>query len=95
MFFSSSTGWCKDANGTYYLALNSGGKLTLPTFLPFKNDPSADEGMTIELDFEISGVTNFEQDIIKCISTSQKGVISTGFRVTGNKAYFYNNSKNG
>jgi hypothetical protein len=28
-------------------------------------------GMTIELDFEVNGVTDFDEDLIKCISTNQ------------------------
>ena len=51
--------------------------------------------MTIELDFEINGVTDFDEDLIKCISTNQQGAIQVGFAITGNKIKFYNSRLNG
>jgi hypothetical protein len=77
--FSSTTGWLTDADGSAYLKLASGGKLEIPGFEPFKSDPTQSDkndssmgyGMTIELDFEVNGVTDFDEDLIKCISTNQ------------------------
>jgi hypothetical protein len=41
--------------------------------------------MTIELDFSISGVLNYDAELIKCVSTNKNGVIQCGFSITGNK----------
>ena len=76
--FSSTTGWLTDTDGSAYLKLTSGGKLEIPGFEPFKLDPTQNSntdssmgyGMTIELDFEVNGVTDFDEDLIKCISTN-------------------------
>ena len=95
LYLGGTTGWCKDENGIYYLSLKSGGQLKLPTFKPFALDPTEQAGLTIELDFELSGITDYNADLITFISQSQQSVVSTGFKITGNKAYFYNSSKNG
>ncbi len=103
VYFSNSSGWLEEADGTSYLQLTSGGKLTIPDFYPFANDPTKisttnsamGQGMTIELDFEIDGVTDYDAELIKCISINQREVIQVGFSITGNKIKFYNSSKNG
>ena len=102
-YFSDANGWLEDDNGTPYLSLNSGSKLTIPSFYPFKDDPTKisavnsamGSGMTIELDFEINGVTNYNAELIKCISTNERGAITVGFSITGNTATFYSAQKNG
>ena len=56
--------------------LASGGKLTIPTFKPFAEDPTKTSavnstmgyGMTIELDFKIQAVLDYEAELIKCYS---------------------------
>jgi hypothetical protein len=50
--------------------------------------------MTIELDFKVTGVTDFDAELIKCYSTNQMGTITGGFAITGNKAKFYHSTKN-
>jgi hypothetical protein len=52
-------------------------------------------GMTIELDFEIDGITDYDADIVKCLSTDSTGLNWVGFTVTGNKVKFYSFDKNG
>jgi hypothetical protein len=52
-------------------------------------------GMTIELDFEISGVLDYDTSLIKCISTDIDGNINVGFDITGNSVKFYNSRLNG
>ena len=52
--------------------------------------------MTIELDFEISGVLDYDADLIKCISTNEKTKQNyVGFKITGDKFRFYNSRLNG
>ena len=50
------------------------------------------QGMTIELDFKIDGVTDYDTELIKCISTNKDGAIQCGFAITGNTMKFYTNS---
>lgn len=103
VYYSDTSGWLEDTDGTSYLQLTSGGKLTIPDFYPFAEDPTKDsetnsamgQGMTIELDFEINGVTDYNAELIKCLSENQDHVIQVGFSITGNKIRFYSNFKNG
>jgi hypothetical protein len=81
------------------LRLNQGANLTIPNFEPFATDAmdSANYGMTIELDFKISAVTDYDADIIRCMSVSNSDVPVPycGFRITGNRAELYTSINNG
>ena len=97
-YFGEINGWFMDeASGTSYLRLNQGANLTIPNFEPFNADAmdSANHGMTIELDFKISAVTDYDADIIRCMSVSNSGVPYCGFRITGNRAELYTSINNG
>lgn len=108
MYYSDNSGWLKE-NGTDYLQLTSGSILTIPksmttpAFRPFAEDPTVSsntnsamgKGMTIEIDFMIDSVTDYDAELIKCISKDQNNSISVGFVITGKKIQFYNSSKNG
>ena len=103
MYYSKNSGWLEEPDGTSYLQLTSGGKLTIPTFFPFAEDPTRPSttnsaignGITIELDFMVNGVTDYDAPLIQCLSHNQGDSIQVGFTITGNKIYFYNSSKNG
>lgn len=103
VYYSENSGWLEEADGSSYLQLTSGGKLTIPAFYPFAEDPTrpsttnsaVGKGMTIELDFAIDGIIDYNAELIKCISRDQSNIIRVGFAITGNKVYFYNSSKNG
>lgn len=100
LHYGAIDGWMINDNNVNYLKLTSGAQLKLPTFRPFKLDPtvtnvtdsSVGSGLTIELDFTIRGVLNYTTDIIKCISTTREGNPIVGFTVTGDKAYLYGGS---
>ena len=102
-FFGDNSGWLEDSQGTSYLQLSSGGKLSIPTFYPFAEDPTKVSGtnsamgfgMTIELDFEINGVTDYDAELISCVSKDSSRINKVGFTLTGNKIQFFNSSKNG
>ena len=103
LHYGEVNGWMMDADGTNYLKLSSGASLNLPDFRPFINDPTkssiADSrmgyGMTIEIDFEISGVLDYDEEIIKCYSTDMdKTKIPVGFRIMGDKIQFFNSDLN-
>lgn len=93
--YTSYSGWLKDKQGTNYLQLNSGASLELNDFYPFEIDHTFNDGFSIELDFELSGVLDYSANIIQCISTQQDGAIQCGFSVTGEKAMLYNSRLNG
>ena len=57
--YSEMDGWCVDEDtGDTYLKLISGATLTMPDFKPFTIDHVGNDGMTIELDFEVDGITD-------------------------------------
>jgi hypothetical protein len=81
MQYNENSGWLKDDKGISYLYLTSGNKLTLNGFDPFSKDltikgdndisDSAGQGITIELDFEVDNVINFNSELIKCMSYTE------------------------
>ena len=101
MHYGNTNGWLIDSAGINYLGLSSGAKFELNDFRPFLKDPTKVNdgdtamgyGMTIELDFEINGVLNYESELISCVSRNDGvGAIRTGFIVTGDKATLYSSS---
>lgn len=94
-YYGTNNGWLKDTIDGYQISclkLSKGASLQLPDFAPFAFDPMQQQGMTIELDFKIDGVTDYDTELIKCISTNKDGVIQCGFAITGNTMKFYTNS---
>lgn len=96
-YYGTINGWFTDENGASYLKLSQGASLTLPDYRPFATNAmdSSKYGMTIELDFKLSSVLDYDKDLIRCMSTDEDGTIYAGFRITGNKAYLYTSLKNG
>ena len=101
--YGTFDGWLTNDKGAPYLRLASGAKLTLPSFKPFIKDPTIPDnldsrmgnGITIEIDFEISGVLDYDDELIKCISYDSQGVRQVGFAITGNQINVYNSRLNG
>jgi hypothetical protein len=52
--------------------------------------------MTVELDFELEEILNYDSTIISCIARNpiSNNSIQTGFEVIGDKIYFYNSRAN-
>lgn len=96
-YYGSINGWFTDETGTPYLKFSQGAKLELPDYKPFATNAmdSSKYGITIELDFKLSSVLDYDQDLISCISTDKDGIIYAGFKITGSKAYLYTSVKNG
>jgi hypothetical protein len=102
LHYGATDGWHIGADGASYLQLMSGATLKMPAFKPFAYDPTvknaeatyAGSGMTIELDFELSGVLDYDSEIIKCLSLDKNSIIQTGFVITGDKVKFYNSRLN-
>lgn len=102
LHYGSSDGWLMDTDGTTYLKLTSGAAMTLDSFKPFQYDLTKKEGdnpglgMTIELDFEITGILDYDTPSITCVSYDQNKVVpQCGFEVVGDKVKMYNSRLNG
>lgn len=105
LHYGEVNGWLMENDGTSYLKLSSGAKMEIPRseFRPFKEDPTSTSttnsrmgyGMTIELDFAIEGILDYDAEIISCLSKSKTGSVQCGFNVVGDKIKVYNSRLNG
>ena len=96
-YYGNINGWTTDKDGIRCLKLTQGAKLTT-NYSPFTKDPmnsTTTSGLTIELDFMISGVLNYEENLIECITKNRDNTIVGGFTVTGDEAKFYTNNIKG
>lgn len=96
-YYGGINGWFTDDDGAPYLKFSQGAKLDLLDYKPFAVNAmdTSKYGITIELDFKLSSVLDYDKNLISCISTDKDGIIYAGFKVTGNKAYLYTSIKNG
>lgn len=102
LFYGTTNGWMYDNDNVPYLKLSSGATFKMPTFKPFEKDltrrniygQTPGYGFTIELDIELSGILDYQADLISCVSATDGGVIQCGFTITGEKAYLFNNVNN-
>lgn len=83
--WGSENGWIIDQKGETSLHLTNGAKISLPDYHPFGEDGTV-TGLTIELDFKLSGVLDYSKPLISCLSRTSEGAIQTGFLITGQKA---------
>ena len=86
--WGSTNGWLEDEDGATALHLTNGAKIEVENYFPFVQDASL-SGLTIELDFAVSGVLNYSKPLISCLSERTidgKREIFTGFQITGQKA---------
>ena len=83
-------GWLRDENNVDYLKVSQGSSVEFTDFSPFSQNPNKN-GVTVELDFMIMGVSDYDIPLIDCISYTVNNTINTGFRVTGDKFYYYVN----
>ena len=84
--WGKENGWIIDENDETALKISNGATLKIP-FSPFKTEATT-TGLTIELDFKVSGILNYAEPLIDCLSYSAEAgnPIYTGFRITGQKA---------
>lgn len=83
-YFGNINGWLKDTNGVDCLKMTSGAQMLFDDYHFFEQNPK-NTGMTFELDFKISGVLDYNQSLIECISRAKDGTISSGFQVFGDE----------
>ena len=87
--WGTTNGWLEDEEGTTALRLTNGAKIEIKDYQPFAIDATS-RGLTIELDFRVSGVLDYSKPLIHCLSqritAEGKRDIITGFQITGQKA---------
>lgn len=87
--WGETNGWLEDEDGATALKLTNGAKIEIEGYRPFAEDATT-YGLTVELDFTVSGVLDYSKPLIHCLSqweTSEgKREIATGFQITGQKA---------
>lgn len=86
--WGDENGWKKEGDEAF-LRLTNGANIELTNYHPFANDATAN-GMTIEIDFRMSGVLDYSKPLISCLSATTdadgKPLIYSGFQVTGQRA---------
>lgn len=92
-FYGNVNGWSTDSNGVKCLKVNQGAKMVLDNYEPFATN-ALNTGMTIELDFKLSGVTDYATPLISCISRDANKTIQGGFEIFGDAAKFYTTALN-
>jgi hypothetical protein len=91
-YYRSVNGWMTDEHGVNYLKLTQGASVELPNFTPFSND-LINTGYTIELDFMIDGIFDYDANLIECLSHTGEGAIKTGFVIQGDTFKYYAGAK--
>lgn len=85
VYYGTINGWLKDSDGVDYLKLSQGATATFDAFDFYGDKNPKHTGMTFELDFKISGVLDYTQSLIECVSRANDGSISSGFQVFGDE----------
>ena len=91
-YYRNVNGWLTDVNKTAYLKVSQGAKLEFNDYSPYDHSVKTN-GVTIELDFKLSGILNYTAPIMECLSYDNVGAIKTGFRITGDKFKYYASGK--
>ena len=95
-YYGNINGWSLDEYGANYLKVSQGAAVALPNYRPYRSDAmgSGSQGLTIELDFKLNSVIDYQKSLISCVSRDLNGNIVAGFDITGDKAYLYTSIKN-
>jgi hypothetical protein len=79
--WGDENGWLKDGDEAF-LRLTNGANIELTNYHPFASDATTD-GLTIEIDFRLSGVLDYTKPLISCLSSTKDAdgepLIYTGF----------------
>ena len=87
-YYRTINGWMIDEDNVNYLKVTQGASAELTDYTPFDIDPTVD-GLTIELDFMLTGILDYDAHFIECLSYNTDGSIKTGFVVQGDKFKYY------
>lgn len=96
-YYGNINGWQIDEEeGIPCLKLSQGAKLTIPGYYPLRNkNTTNNRGITIELDFKLSGIIDYSKKFIQCLTTDKNDIIRGGFSVTGDSIKLYTSNRNG
>lgn len=75
LFYQNVDGWQQDSDGQYFLRLRNKALATIeyPIFnFAFNNNNQITDGMTFEVDFKTSDVTNYDAEILSCYEVNKK-----------------------
>ena len=81
--WGSTNGWLIDENQNNMLRVSSGAKVNIENTNAFLKNTAMTTGYTIELDFKLSGISDYTKPLISCISKNQNEEIVSGFIITG------------
>ena len=87
-YFRSVNGWMVDDDGVEYLKVSQGATVELTDYSPYDINPQTN-GLTIELDFMIDGILDYNANLIECVSRNSDESIKTGFVVQGDTFKYY------
>ena len=87
-YYRTVNGWMVDNDGVDYLKVTQGANVQLLDFTPFEENPKT-KGLTIELDFMIDGIFDYDCNFIECLSLYADKTIKTGFVVKGDTFKYY------
>jgi hypothetical protein len=90
-YYRTINGWMIDENDIPFLRVSQGATVEFNEYSPYSENPK-NKGITIELDFKLSGILNYNEEqarLIECLSYDNNGKIKTGFFVTGDKFKYY------
>lgn len=87
-YFKHINGWLTDDDGINYLKVSQGAHVVFDDYSPLDGQPLV-TGLTIEMDVRISGITDYDEYVLDCLSYNNRGEIKSGFCIQGNvfKAY--------
>ena len=93
-YYKNINGWLLDADQTPYLKVSQGANLIFNDY-SFLDKYTEKYGMTFELDFKLSAITNYSEDkpLLECLSTNNNNDIQTGFKITGDKFLYYHSGE--
>ena len=93
-YYRNINGWMIDEDQVSYLKLNQGAQFEFTDFAPFTSIAPTSNGLTIELDFRVSAVQDYDASLFECLSRDNAGNIWTGFSIKGNSFNYYANGNN-
>ena len=87
-YYRTINGWLKDSQNNELLRVNQKAKVSFDAYSPYSVD-AKENGLTLELDFVLSGVHKFNKPLIQCVSLDAAEKPWTGFIITGDTFKYY------
>lgn len=88
-YYRNVNGWMVDEDKVDYLKVTQGASVVMPKELFTPYVQTTTKGFTVELDFMIDGIWDYDSNLIECLSYYGDGSIKTGFVVKGDTFRYY------